>query len=115
MLGAIGFRPPRAALLTPRTQHLALSTQHFPMRRILAILAVFFSVAAPVAAQGRSITIRDYSVDVVVNRDGTSDGSGRRSGNQLPAHADPPFASVGAIIAAADDGQMKALRGLGAP
>jgi len=43
------------------------------MRRTLAVLATLLVAALPAAAQGRSITLRDYTVDVVVNRDGTAD------------------------------------------
>jgi hypothetical protein len=44
------------------------------MRRALHILlALFATLAAPARAWARDITIRDYRVDAVVNRDGTTD------------------------------------------
>lgn len=42
------------------------------MRRALAIFFALLAVAAPARAQERSITLRDYAVDVVVSRDGTA-------------------------------------------
>lgn len=42
------------------------------MRRTLAIVAALLTAALPAAAQERSITIRDYTTDVLVRRDGTA-------------------------------------------
>ncbi|HSU17046.1 DUF2207 domain-containing protein [Longimicrobium sp.] len=42
-------------------------------RALLLLLALFASLAAPARAWARDITIRDYRIDAVVNRDGTTD------------------------------------------
>src|SRR5688572_5592536 len=45
-----------------------------PMRRAALLLAALLLAAvAPAAAQGDSIVVRDYRVDLVVSRDGTLD------------------------------------------